>query len=301
LLGLIADETSNWKKDYQDSIDNIWSIEKTSKGIFPHLKRTYGNSMKIIIFVMNPDKYLDRRLALTELLKKTPFQFKFIAINDELELAPSAIAKNHDSKRTVDSFGRDFSRGELASTLNHLLSYSKFLDSENDLAIIMEDDAHFIVDEFIFVIEHLIKIIDIRKPQVYLLTPVISYLNSNSKNLGDDYKLVEVIQSWDSSGYIITREAAKKMIKANSKSWFIADDWVRYKRHANVDIYNVIPSIIKQNLDIFESNLMDSRNKAIKTKSLKYALSRIGYKIISDFKKYFWLLPFKGYVRNKDV
>jgi len=181
----------------------------------------------------------------------------------------------------VDSFGRDFSRGELASTLNHLLSYSKFLDSENDIAIIMEDDAHFIVDEFIFVIDHLIKIIDIRKSQVYLLT--------------------QVIQSWDSSGYIITREAAKKMINANSKSWFIADDWIRYKRHANVDVFSVFPPIIKQNLDIFESNLMDSRNKAIKTKSLKYVLSRIGYKIISDFKKYYWLLPFKGYVRNKNV
>jgi len=25
------------------------------------------------------------------------------------------------------------------------------------------------------------------------------------------------------------------------------------------------------------------------------------YKIIADVKKYFWLIPFKGYVRNKDV
>ena len=70
---------------------------------------------------MNPDKYYERRKALTNLLEKTPFQFQFIAINDDLELTPTAIAKNHDSKRTIDSFGRDFSRGELASTLNHLL------------------------------------------------------------------------------------------------------------------------------------------------------------------------------------
>ena len=250
---------------------------------------------------MNPDKFCDRREALTSLLKKTPFQFQFIAINDDLELTPTAIAKNHDSKRTIDSFGRDFSRGELASTLNHLLAYKKFLDSENDLAIIMEDDADFIVDEFIFIIDQLTKIIDKRGPQVYLLTPVISYLDNNSKELGEDYKVVKVIQSWDSSGYIINREAAKKMIQANSKSWFIADDWVRYKRHGKVDIYCVIPTIIKQNLDIFDSNLMASRNKAIKNRSLKYILSRLHHKIISDIKKYFWLVPFKGYIRNKDV
>ena len=250
---------------------------------------------------MNPDKFYERRKALSKLLKKTPFQFQFIAINDELELSPSAIIKNHDSKKTIDSYGRDFTRGELASTLNHLLSYKKFLDSDNDLAIIMEDDADFIVDKFVFVIEHLIKIINKRKPQVYLLTPVISYLNSNSKNLNEDYKIVKVIQSWDSSGYIINREAAKNMINANSKSWFIADDWVRYKRHANVDIFSVMPTIIKQNINLFDSNLMSSRNKALKSRTLKYVLSRMSYKVISDVKKYFWLKPFRGYVRNKDI
>ena len=250
---------------------------------------------------MNPDKHFERRAALTLLLEKMPFQFKFISINDDLELTPEAITKNHDSKRTIDSFGRDFTRGELASTLNHLLSYKKFLETENDLAIVMEDDADFIIDEFIFVIERLIKIIDKRKPQVYLLTPVISYLNSNSKDFSEDYKVVKVIQSWDSSGYVINREAAKKMINANSKSWFIADDWVRYKRHAKVDVFSIIPTIIKQNLNVFDSNLMASRNKAIKSRSLKYILSRLGHKIISDIKKYFWLIPFKGYIRNKDA
>jgi glycosyl transferase, family 25 len=257
--------------------------------------------MKIIIFIMNPDKYYERRKALTKLLEKTPFQFQFISINDDLELTPVAIAKNHDSKKTIDSFGRDFSRGELASTLNHLLSYKHFLDSENDLAIILEDDADFIVDEFIIIIEGLIKIIDKKKPQVYLLTPVISYLNKNFKNLSENYTVVEVIQSWDSSGYIINREAAEKMINANFKSWFIADDWVRYKRHAKVDVFCVIPAIIKQNFNLFESNLMDARNKAIKTRSSKYVLSRIYYKIVSDIKKYFWLIPFRGFIRNKDV
>ena len=250
---------------------------------------------------MNPDKYYERRKALTKLLEKTPFQFQFIAIDDDSELTVAAIKKNHDSKRTVDSLGRDFSRGELASTLNHLFSYKEFLKSEYDLAIIMEDDADFNVDEFIFIIEKIVKIIDKSKPEVYLLTPVISYLNNKSKELSEDYKVVKVVQSWDSSGYIINREAAKKMIKANSKSWFIADDWVRYKRHAKVDIYSVIPIIVKQNLKVFDSNLMASRNAAIKSRSLKYILSRLSHKTISDIKKYFWYIPFMGYVRNKDV
>ena len=250
---------------------------------------------------MNPDKYLERRKVLTGLLDKTPFHFQFISINDDLELTPSSIANNHDSKRTVESFGREFTRGELASTLNHLLSYKKFLDSENDIGIIMEDDADFIVDEFIIVINAIIKKIDKHSPEVYLLTPVISYLKSNSRNLIEDYKIVKVIQSWDSSGYVINREAAKRMINVNSKAWIIADDWVRYNRYAKINVFSILPTIIKQNLNLFDSHLISDRSKAIKNRSIKYVLSRIGFKIISNFKKYFWLIPFKGYVRNKDV
>jgi len=33
----VADEISQWRKNKQDSINNIRSIEKTYKGIFPHL------------------------------------------------------------------------------------------------------------------------------------------------------------------------------------------------------------------------------------------------------------------------
>ena len=79
--------------------------------------------MKIIIFVMNPDKYYERRRVLTELLEKTSFKFEFMSINDDIELTPTAIANNHDSKRAIDALGRDLTRGELASTFNHLLCF----------------------------------------------------------------------------------------------------------------------------------------------------------------------------------
>jgi len=257
--------------------------------------------MKIAIFVMNPDKNYERRRTLTELLKKTPFQFQFMSINDDIDLAPDAILKSHDIKKTKDSLGRDLTRGELASTLNHLLAYRKFLDSENDIAIILEDDADFIVDKFNCVISLIINITNEKKPQVYLLTPVISYLNHNSQRLNADYKVVEVVQSLDSSGYILNREAAQRMISANSKAWFIADDWVRYKRYANLSIFSVIPPIIIQNIGVFGSNLANSRSKTVRKRTLKYILSRLSYKIIADLRKYLWLMPFKGYVRNKNV
>jgi len=257
--------------------------------------------MKIIIYIMNPDKNYERKIALSKLLEKMPFEFEFMSINDDIELTPEAIAKNHDSKRAIDALGRDLTRGELASTFNHMLCFKKFLNSNNDIAIILEDDADFIIDEFIFLIGLLIKIIDKSKPQVFLLTPVISYLNKSPLNLNDDYSVVEVVQSLDSAGYIVNRETAEKLLGVNSKAWFIMDDWVRYKRHANIKVFSLIPPILKQDIVTFKSNLMHSRKKAIKSRTLKYITTRLYYKITADLKKYFWLMPFKGYVRNKNV
>ncbi len=117
----------------------------------------------------------------------------------------------------------------------------------------------------------------------------------------EDYKVVEIVQSLDSAGYIVNRKTAEKLLNANSKAWFIMDDWVRYKRHANVSVFGVIPPILNQNVSVFKSNLMFSRNNAVKSRTLKYVITRITYKIIADVKKYCWLMPFKGYVRNKDV
>ena len=48
---------------------------------------------------MSPDKNYERRIALSELLEKMPFEFEFMSINDDVELTPDAISKNHDSKR----------------------------------------------------------------------------------------------------------------------------------------------------------------------------------------------------------
>jgi len=264
-------------------------------------KKIQGIRMKIIIFIMNPDKNYERRIALRELLEKMPFEYEFMSINDDIELTPVAIAKNHDSKRAIDALGRDLTRGELASTLNHMLCFKTFLNSNNDIAIILEDDVDFIIDEFVCVIDLLTKIIDESKLHVYLLTPVISYLNFNSIDLNKDYKVVEIVQSLDSAGYIVNRKTAEKLLNTNSKAWFIMDDWVRYKRHANVSVFGVIPPILNQNVSVFKSNLMFSRNNAVKSRTLKYVITRITYKIIADAKKYFWQIPFKGYIRNKNI
>jgi len=75
-------------------------------------------------FIMNPEKNFKRRETLTKLLEKTPFQFQFISINDDIELTSDAIAKNHDSTKRSRSFMSVASAMDLPDVKNNCLTKS---------------------------------------------------------------------------------------------------------------------------------------------------------------------------------
>jgi len=259
-------------------------------------------NMKYITLVLSPEKFVERREHMSQMLNQSSIKFEFVAIDDDTVLTPESIEQIHDKQRTIDSFGRDLTRGELASTLNHLLAYRKFLDSEVELALILEDDANFDTSHFGHMVDIIAKEIDTEDPQVYLLTPVTSYLNHNAKPLCDDFKIVKVVCAWG-AGYFINRAAAEKILDINDKSWIICDDWVKYNKYGNINIMAVVPPIVRPNPALESNLLVDYQNaakqKVFKQRTFKYTVSRNKDKLLADLKKYLWLIPFRGFVRNK--
>lgn len=258
--------------------------------------------MKYTIFVLSPEKFTERREYISRLFDEASIKFEFLSIDDETVLTPDSIKKNHDKKRTLDNFGRDLTRGELASTLNHLLAYKKFLDTNNEAVVILEDDASFNIDNFHYIVDLLVKKINKKESQVCLLTPTTSYLNHDAEQIDEDFKIVSVVAAWG-AGYIINRPAAAKMLDVNAKSWIICDDWVKYKKFADINLTAIVPPVIRANQK-FDSNLLAdyedaSKQKTFKQRTFKYVFSRNKDKIIADLKKYLWLIPFRGYVRSR--
>jgi len=255
--------------------------------------------MNVHIYVMNPEKFVDRRKAIEPLLTESGYKYSFTSINDETELSDKGIERNHNSKKTIDFFGRDFTIGELASTLNHLHAYNEFLNSSYDIAIIIEDDQTFDVTEFKKVISFITsKVIDLEKPEAILLTPVISYLEKESLKITEKYKISPVFEAWGQA-YVINRLAAKNILRTNTGSWIIADDWVKYKRYAKINLLGIIPGVVRTD-ESFESNLMIDRKKTSRTsKTANFILRRLFYKITRDIYKFFWLYPVKNLQRDK--
>lgn len=248
---------------------------------------------------MNPPKLYDRKLLLENLLSKMDFDFEFLSIDDDKELSCEGLKRNHDRNRARDSFGRDFTRGEIASTLNHLYAYRKFINSGEDCAIILEDDVIFDDNTFTFILSSLFKkSIFNKNAQIILLTKVNSYIKAGAVTIDKDHKIVRVVNALGAQAYLINRLAAKKVLKINEKSWILCDDWVRLRRYAKIKIRSVFPPVAKSNTN-FASALVQDRSKATRNqKTLKYIITSLGYKLISWSVRYFWQKPFRGYTKT---
>ena len=252
--------------------------------------------LNIKIYVMSPPKFSDRKLLLEKKLSRLDFHYEFLSINDETELSEEGLKKNHDRQKTIDSFGRDFTRGEIASTLNHLCAYRKFLDSGDSFAIILEDDVTFDASKFASIINALLgRGATTAEAEVILFTTVNEYLKANTLEINNDHKLVPVVRALGAQAYLINRLAAGNALKTNEKSWILCDDWVRYRRHAKIKISSIFPPIAKSNPEIASSLAQDRSRTSRGQKTLKYILSNLRYKATTYLLRYLWQKPFRGY------
>jgi len=254
---------------------------------------------KLPIFVINMEKDKERKAYITKKLNEYQLSFDFINAVDGRLLDEKYIKQMISKNKAIDSIGREMSRGEIGCAMSHLHVYQKMVEEDIEQAIILEDDIDINYDNFNEIIDFLAKENN-NKPQVHLLTESISYLSKNTQKIDGIYNIARVVQALSTAGYVINQSAAKQMLGINKKVWIVADDWVRYRMHTDVDVSCVVPCVIKENPSIAnQSSITSERNKKIKTRTIKYILSRNKNKIIADIKKYFWFIPFKGYVRVK--
>lgn len=256
-------------------------------------------SKKIPIFVINMEKDKQRRDYISNKLDQLGLSFEFVKAVDGSLIEEADIARKTLKNKTINSIGREMSRGEIGCVLSHLYIYKKMIKEGIEHALIFEDDVDIDCDNFYEVIASLVKDTD-NRPQVYLLTEVISYLSKNMKKINSKYDVASIVQALSTAGYLINLPAAKKMFDINKKVWIVADDWVRYRMYSKINIYCILPSIVKGD-PIFSthSNITSERKKKKKIRTIRYVISRNKNKIIADIKKYFWFIPFQGYTKVK--
>jgi hypothetical protein len=109
------------------------------------------------------------------------------------------------------------------------------------------------------------KAINVRRPEVILLSPARGYKGSGKRRpLSGNCEILPYKDGYFTSAYIVTRLAAQTLLKELYPVGDEADCWLRMKRYKVVDLYVLNPSLVEQDQATFGSSTTEDVIRAMK-------------------------------------
>lgn len=184
-------------------------------------------NMTIKTYVINLKNSVDRRRNVLAELSKYPFMnYELVEAVDGREMSQEDVDHLFDCKRFSWRFGREAMPGEIGCTLSHRECYRKLLSSEEEFALILEDDVRFQAEDNL--VEDLIGTISGQmtgKARVVTFSRHRFYYSRGERPVGGEYSLCRVREAWGTCAYLVNRKAAAVLLKIG-KPWFVADDFL---------------------------------------------------------------------------
>ena len=249
---------------------------------------------KIAIFVINLPVSTDRLHSMQQQLSAIDKDFITIKAVNGSEIADDEF---FFYKREV-SYA--ITKGEVGCAMSHLKAYKQLLDSEYDLALILEDDVTIPVD----IEEHLDSIAknnSNRHSTVTLLSEVHHYQNKSLYSTGKDRHVHKVFNAAFSHGYVINRPAAKKMLANLFPVWCVADQWTTFQEFGLIDVHGVVPSLINTYEPLEKvTTIGDRSSDGIRhEKKMIWARIRDSRPVILKIKRSLWLAFVRPFISIK--
>jgi len=131
--------------------------------------------------------------------------------------------------------------GEVGIWASNFIAWKRFLDTDNDIAILMEDDIIF-DDNFIYDLKD--KMAEL--PDGWdIFSYFVPYDQHHSHDIGLDVSknISKVYQDWSMLCYVVSRNGAKKLIDSCKKPISLPLDWHIYRQKEKFNSYSIKPSV----------------------------------------------------------
>lgn len=203
------------------------------------------------VFVINLDRNVERLDFVGKQLDRLGIQYERFPGIDGRKMS------NEERKRLSSPFRSRLIQaypimgGVLGCALSHLAVYREIINRKFPFALIFEDDV-IVSEGFRELSEWVAEQLDEERPQVALFS-----------NWGGQMSLSQRAMVREKGGscadaYLITRKAAKLILRVNSPVIYVADAWGRWVRRHGLELFRVYPTLVKQNIDTFQSDIRDS-------------------------------------------
>ena len=243
---------------------------------------------KFKIYVVNLKKDKDRRKnIIIEIKKQNIKNYEIIDAINGNELNNKELDNaSYKNKNLINPWNTKMSPSQVGCALSHIKIYKKFIQTDYNLALILEDDAFF-VQNFGEELKKIILESMKYKKQILLLSELKEFY-SKPLNKNDSYEIVNVTNAFFTHSYLINKEAAKSIIKFNYPVKTIADNFVFFKIYCGVKITGLNPYLLDQDNKNFETTIYkETNNEKI------FLIRRFLYKFIIKILKRF--IKFKSH------
>jgi glycosyl transferase family 25 len=229
-------------------------------------KESEYDTDKIGLFVINLKRRPERLLRISKSLNDLGIKnFEIIEALDGSCISESEIENLVDLKARESVFGQlHMNSGEIGCSASHLMAYNKIINESYSCAVILEDDAD-LGEDFINFWKQLSLNKKNEMPDVVLLgyrssseLSLLATEHSIGRQSLCEFELSsrKVGKVWGTHAYLISNIGAAKMISANEKIRFIADEvWNVFL--SSISLYVVNPPIAwagQAGSDISEDN-----------------------------------------------
>ena len=180
-----------------------------------------------------------------------------------------------DRKRFMWQYAREPLDGEIGCTLSHRECYRRLLESDNEYALILEDDVRFMYpDDVEFVLKKAVGMLLSCKNSIITLTHHHIYFSKRLWSM-KNYSFYRIWTAYGTCAYLINRRAAKKLLSID-KPFILADDF-QYICLEGIYIQGIYPwlALDASTMKSISSEIIDNRDNIAYIKiPFKYRLKK---------------------------
>lgn len=205
---------------------------------------------RIKTYIINLKRSVDRKKYIWNETDKYSFlDRELVEAVDGRLLSEEELNARFDRKRFEKCYARYPFPGEIGCTLSHLECYRRFLESDETVALILEDDIHFLHEQDVdFLLQEAVRILEKSPATLLYLQPPRYCWTIGRKRIGREYNLYSMWSGIGSAIYLINRKGAERMISCKHPYW-LADHYELF-RLKGIYIKTIYPTFAMVDEDI---------------------------------------------------
>lgn len=202
---------------------------------------------KVKTFVVNMEKDVDKRNAITAYLSSTPeLEWSFFSACEGRSLSEEAL-KTYGYPYFKSKYGRFGTLPAFGCAVSHYNIYKQASETETLPICILEDDAILKSTSGSVILSVARWLSENEEPAAVLLTPDFRYdISSDRKFISgsrDKFYIYPTVNAYMTSGYLLNRGGYNELAKHLFPIHHVADDWMAFAEFG-IKVYGIVPHII---------------------------------------------------------